>query len=89
MIPAYPNYAQGLSHATPFNYTQHVPLFIYGPGFVRPGVYPKHVGLVDIAPTTASLLRRHLTGDWGEIDNRTGSPSTMPCCRPRTGYAPR
>lgn len=57
MIPAYPNYAQGLSHATPFNYTQHVPLFIYGPGFVRPGVYPKHVGLVDIAPTTASLLQ--------------------------------
>ena len=59
MIPAYPNYAQGLSHATPFNYTQHVPLFIYGPGFIRPGVYPDHAGLVDIAPTTASLLRFH------------------------------
>ena len=57
MIPAYPNYTQGLSHATPFNYTQHVPLFIYGPGFVRPGVYPTHAGLVDIAPTTASLLQ--------------------------------
>lgn len=57
LIPAYPNYAQGLSHATPFNYTQHVPLFIYGPGFVRPGIYPDHAGLVDIAPTTASLLQ--------------------------------
>ena len=29
----------GLTHASPFAYTQDVPLLLYGPGFVKPGVY--------------------------------------------------
>lgn len=57
LIPVEPNYARGLTHATPFDLTQRVPLFLYGPGFIRPGIYRQEAGLVDIAPTTAALLR--------------------------------
>jgi hypothetical protein len=57
LIPTYPNYSRGLTHATPYDYTQHVPLLIYGARYVQPGTYPEHVGLVDVAPTTASLLK--------------------------------
>ena len=35
IIPADPNFVNGgLTHATPFDYTQQVPLLLYGPGFV-------------------------------------------------------
>lgn len=56
MIPAGFNSTRGLSHASPFDYTQHVPLLLYGPGFIEPGVYPEQAGLVDIAPTIADLI---------------------------------
>jgi len=57
MIPTFPNYvAGGLTHSTPFDYTQKVPLLIYGPGFVRPGRYQQVATLADIAPTTGELL---------------------------------
>ncbi|MGH2629624.1 MAG: alkaline phosphatase family protein [Actinomycetota bacterium] len=51
--------AAGLSHASPFDTTQHVPLLIYAPGVVTPGVFPAPVTLADIAPTTASILGFH------------------------------
>ncbi|HEX6230184.1 MAG TPA: alkaline phosphatase family protein [Actinomycetota bacterium] len=57
IIPRDPNFVNGgLTHATPFDYTQDVPLLIYGPGFVRPGSYDRPVTLADLAPTTAGLL---------------------------------
>jgi predicted AlkP superfamily pyrophosphatase or phosphodiesterase len=57
MIPWEPNFVNGgLTHATPFDYTQDVPLFLYGPGRVRPGVYHEPVTLADLAPTQAALL---------------------------------
>jgi Type I phosphodiesterase / nucleotide pyrophosphatase len=58
MIPIEPNFVSaGLSHASPFDVTQDVPLFLYGPGYVKPGVYHSPVTLADIAPTTAALLK--------------------------------
>ncbi len=58
IIPVEPNFVSaGLSHASPFDVTQDVPLFIHGPGYVKPGVYHKPVTLADIAPTTAALLK--------------------------------
>jgi hypothetical protein len=57
MIPKFPNYvAGGLTHSTPFDHTQLVPLLIYGPGFVRPGRYQQRATLADIAPTIGELL---------------------------------
>jgi hypothetical protein len=58
IIPKYPNFVNGgLTHATPYPYTQDVPLFIYGPGYVRPGVYRNPVTLADVAPTTGELVK--------------------------------
>ncbi|MEX2274846.1 MAG: alkaline phosphatase family protein [Actinomycetota bacterium] len=58
LLPEEPNFVSaGLSHAGPWDYVQNVPMFWYGPGFVRPGVYDRPVTLADIAPTQAELLR--------------------------------
>jgi hypothetical protein len=58
IIPLEPNFVSGgLTHATPFDYTQEVPVFLYGPGFVRPGTYDQAITLADIAPTTGALLK--------------------------------
>ena len=46
----------GLTHATPFDYTQEVPVVIVGPGYVRPGVYDRAITLADVAPTQAAML---------------------------------
>jgi hypothetical protein len=57
IVPTYPNFVNGgLTHATPFGYTQDVPLFLYGPGYVRPGVYDRAATLADLAPTTGAIL---------------------------------
>ena len=58
LIPEPPDFVNGgLTHATPFDYTQEVPLLLYGPGYVTPGVYTEPVTLADIAPTQAALLK--------------------------------
>lgn len=58
IVPRDPNFVNGgLTHATPFDYTQDVPLLLYGPGYVEPGVYDVPVTLADLAPTTAALLK--------------------------------
>ncbi|MGH2526127.1 MAG: alkaline phosphatase family protein, partial [Actinomycetota bacterium] len=58
IIPIEPNFVSGgLTHATPFDYTQEVPVLLYGPGFVRPGIYDAPITLADVAPTTAALLK--------------------------------
>jgi hypothetical protein len=58
IIPVEPDFVNGgLTHATPFDYTQDVPLFLYGPGYVRPGVYDAAVTLADLAPTTGALVK--------------------------------
>jgi hypothetical protein len=58
IVPIEPNFVSGgLTHATPFDYTQEVPVFLYGPGFARPGTYDEPITLADLAPTTAALLK--------------------------------
>lgn len=57
LIAEEPNFVDGgLTHSGPWDYVQDVPLFLYGPGFVRPGVYERPATLADIAPTVAKLL---------------------------------
>ena len=56
MITPYPDYvSSGLTHATPFDHTQEVPLLLYGPGIVRAGVY-EPATLTDVSQTAASML---------------------------------
>ena len=58
IIPKDPNFVNGgLTHATPFDYTQDVPLLLYGPGYVRPGEYDQPITLADLAPTVGALLK--------------------------------
>ncbi|MET0799958.1 MAG: alkaline phosphatase family protein [Actinomycetota bacterium] len=58
LIPTFPNFVDGgLTHATPFDHTQRVPLLLFGPGFVRPGVYDEPASLTDLSQTAASLLK--------------------------------
>jgi type I phosphodiesterase/nucleotide pyrophosphatase len=58
LLPLEPNVlGSGLPHAGPWQELQHVPMFWYGPGFVRPaGVVKRPVTVADIAPTQAELL---------------------------------
>jgi hypothetical protein len=57
MITPQPDYVDGgLTHATPFDPTQRVPLFVYAPGRVKPGVYDEPAHLTDVSATAASLL---------------------------------
>ena len=57
MITPFPDYvSSGLTHATPFDHTQEVPLLLYGPGIVRAGVYDEPATLTDVSQTAASML---------------------------------
>ncbi|MEP7059585.1 MAG: alkaline phosphatase family protein [Actinomycetota bacterium] len=47
----------GYSHAGPMDHLQHVPMFYYAPGIVKPGVYTDTTFLTDIAPTTGAILK--------------------------------
>lgn len=75
IVPVEPNFVNGgLTHATPFDYTQDVPLLLYGPGFVRPGVYERPVTLADLAPTTGALLKFPFSAR----DGRALTPALLP-----------
>ncbi|MGH2672482.1 MAG: alkaline phosphatase family protein, partial [Actinomycetota bacterium] len=75
IVPVEPNFVNGgLTHATPFDYTQDVPLLLYGPGFVRPGVYERPVTLADLAPTTGALLKFPFPAR----DGRVLTPALLP-----------
>lgn len=61
----------GTRHSTPYYYTQHIPLVLYGPGYIRRGMkIDRPVTMADIAPTYADLLHFHGLGP------RDGSPLT-------------
>ncbi len=58
ILPAYPNPVDGgLSHAGPWDHLQDVPLILWGPGYVKPGVYHEPASLTDIAPTAGRLVK--------------------------------
>lgn len=57
IISKFPDYiGTGNTHSSPYDYTQEVPFFLYGPGYIKPGTYDKPVTLADLAPTTGALL---------------------------------
>jgi predicted AlkP superfamily pyrophosphatase or phosphodiesterase len=75
IIPKDPNFVNGgLTHATPFAYTQDVPLLIYGPGFVEPGTYDQPATLADIAPTLGEALKF----PFHAIDGKPLTPAFVP-----------
>jgi type I phosphodiesterase/nucleotide pyrophosphatase len=75
IIPKDPNFVNGgLTHATPFEYTQDVPWLLYGPGFVKPGTYAEPVTLADIAPTLGSVLKF----DYRAIDGTAQTQALLP-----------
>jgi predicted AlkP superfamily pyrophosphatase or phosphodiesterase len=54
LAPGVATYVDGTGHGTPYDYDQHVPLVIRGPGWE--GVHAEPVGMVDLAPTIAALV---------------------------------
>lgn len=58
ILPRKPNFVgAGLPHVGPWAFVQRVPLFWYGPGYIKPlGAVKRPVTLADIAPTQARLL---------------------------------
>lgn len=59
LIPHYPDFvsSRGVTHAGPWTPNQHVPLFLYGPGYIRRGVLAdRSVTLAGVAPTIAKLV---------------------------------
>jgi hypothetical protein len=57
IISRFPDYiGAGLTHSSPYDYTQEIPFFLYGPGYIKPGTYAKPVTLADLAPTTGDLI---------------------------------
>jgi hypothetical protein len=66
-----PNNLFGTRHSTPYYYTQHIPLVLYGPGYIRKGVQiDRSVTMADIAPTYADLL------NFNGLGKRDGTPLT-------------
>lgn len=47
----------GATHGSPYEYDTHVPLLLWGPGWIRPGRVDRPVAVVDLAPTLARLLQ--------------------------------
>lgn len=52
--PGVVSHPEGTGHGTPYEYDQHVPLVIRGPGWT--GVEASRVSTVDVAPTIAGLV---------------------------------
>jgi arylsulfatase A-like enzyme len=69
VVPHGWNYMDGgISHSTPWHYTQDVPMLWYGPGFIRAvGARGSFVTSADIAPTMAKLMKY-------SFDAHDGSP---------------
>jgi len=47
----------GTTHGSPHAYDTHVPILLYGPGWIPVGTYQRRVDVADIAPTLARLLK--------------------------------
>ena len=54
LAPGVVSYAEGTGHGTPYEYDQHIPLVIRGPGWS--GVDEQRVGAIDLAPTIAAMV---------------------------------
>jgi hypothetical protein len=57
ILPKQPNFFGAWTHSGPWEYLQHVPLFLYGPGHVPPvGEVGRPVTVADLAPTMGEYL---------------------------------
>jgi len=58
LLPREPNFiGSGLPHVGPWEYDQWVPMYWYGPGYIKPiGKVERPVTTADVAPTQAALL---------------------------------
>jgi hypothetical protein len=66
-------------HGSPWAYDTRIPFLIYGPAFVRPGIYSGPVAQGDMAPTLAALLDMPMPG------TSTGRPQGA-ILKPGTGH---
>lgn len=48
------------NHGTPYAYDTHVPVILYQPGVIKPGVFAQRVSTMDIAPTISLLIGTEL-----------------------------
>jgi predicted AlkP superfamily pyrophosphatase or phosphodiesterase len=65
------------THGSPYAYDTQVPLFFYGPGWVRPGRVAAPVDITGIAPTLARLLRIPApAGSQGKVLPLPGLPAS-------------
>jgi arylsulfatase A-like enzyme len=48
------------NHGTPYIYDTHVPIILYKPGLITPGVFAQRVSTMDIAPTISLLIGTQL-----------------------------
>lgn len=80
ILPERPNFiGKWLSHSGPWDYVQRVPLFLYGPGHIAPGVtIPRAITTADIAPTFARLL----DFEFDALDGRPIEEAILPADRP-------
>jgi predicted AlkP superfamily pyrophosphatase or phosphodiesterase len=75
IISRFPDYiGAGLTHSSPYDYTQEVPFFLYGPGYVKPGVYEQPVTLADLAPTTGALVDFRFDAPDGTVQTQALEP---------------
>jgi hypothetical protein len=70
----------GNRHSTPWPYTQDIPLFLYGPGFIKSGTtFDEPVTVADLAPTFAELL--DFRDQFGDRDGRVLREALLPEAR--------
>jgi hypothetical protein len=83
ILPKAPNFVgDGLPHVGPWDYVSRVPMFWYGPGFIKPlGVVHQHATSADISPTWARLLGVDFEAPSGEAITDVLVPASE---RPRT-----
>ena len=67
--------ATGAVHGSPYDYDNHVPIFLYGPAWIGKGRVDRRVEVVDIAPTLAALL--------GVAAPVTAEGQVLPLVKPR------
>ena len=72
------------THATPWSYHQRVPIMLFGPGYIRPGLRPERpVDVSDLAPTMADLLGMPFRAPAGETLREALVPAARRPGRPR------
>lgn len=70
----------GFMHGSPWEYDTHIPLLLYGPPLVKPGVYDAPARQQDLAPTLATLIGATMPP---ATTGRTLSEALQPGPRPR------